>query len=163
MLEVQNSAVFCHSNTLLETLNHKPSFGEYFARRLSRKLTHRQFHVPGVVALFILLKFTCNFPFPVSTLISNLTLWCGESAGSSVSYPSITRFLLILRLSQSSEDSVDQAMLWGLVQLGCDALAAGLSLLVVMGFVSFIGCFFASIAFIRNAADTPTTSNPNLS
>lgn len=67
-----------------------------------------------------------------------------------------------LYLILASEDSVDQAMLWGLVQLGCDALAAGLSLLVVMGFVSFIGCFFASIAFIRNAADTPATSNPNL-
>lgn len=94
VLEVQNSAVFCHSNTLLKTLNPKPSFGEYFARRLSRKLTHRQFHVPGGVALFVLLKFTCNSPLPVSRLISNLTLWCGESAGSSVSYPSITRFLL---------------------------------------------------------------------
>lgn len=48
---------------------------------------------------------------------------------------------------------------WELLQLGCDVLAAGCSLVAAMGLVAFVGWLFASIAFIRAAVSTPTKSS----
>jgi hypothetical protein len=52
--------------------------------------------------------------------------------------------------------------MWELLQLGCDVVAAGCSLMAVMGFVAFVGWLFGSIAFVRAALNTPTskTSSP---
>lgn len=49
-------------------------------------------------------------------------------------------------------------MMWELLQLGCDVVAAGCSLMAAMGFVAFVGWLFASLAFIRTAANTPTAA-----
>lgn len=43
-------------------------------------------------------------------------------------------------------------------QLGLDVVAAGCSLAAAMGFVAFVGGLFASIAFVRAAANTPIKS-----
>lgn len=47
-------------------------------------------------------------------------------------------------------------MVWELVLLGCDALAAWCSLMAAIGFLTLVGGVFVSIAFVRNAANTPT-------
>jgi protein gp37 len=42
-------------------------------------------------------------------------------------------------------------MSWELLQLGCDVVAAGCSLMAAMGLVACLGCLFVSIAFVTAA------------